>query len=92
MEELLADALGDAMVKKAFWRRVLGANPEQARSWAQKVIDFLRDLVNKVGDLGSKAYFRDINEVRKVLGDAFAEWLADTGGTEEGNLALSKSG
>lgn len=76
LEELAADALGDALTDPQFLAALAKRNPSKFRQFVMAALDFFADIARKMGkvkDLGSSQYLSDINGLR----EAYAQMLAD---------------
>ncbi|MGH8118416.1 MAG: zeta toxin family protein, partial [Rhodanobacteraceae bacterium] len=69
VEELTADAVGDAMADPAFLDRMAKRNPGAFRELAQRFIDFINRILGRAKDLGSNKYLTDVARFRDELAD-----------------------
>jgi GGDEF domain-containing protein len=76
LEELAADALGDALTDPQFLASLAKRNPTKFRDFVMKALDYFSGLLRKIGrmkSLGSSDYLTDISGLR----DAYAQMLDD---------------
>ena len=97
LEELTANAVGDALTDRAFLERMAKESPGPFKRVAESFMRFLDGLLGRVRDLGSADYLQDVQAFRDVLADVLARYsprveagLADTREGDGGELMLSR--
>lgn len=80
IEELTADATGDAFTDPEFLEALAKRNPTVFSRIADAFIKFLNTLLGKVKDLGSDKYLNEVNVFRNKLLDVLGKYEPDRAG------------
>jgi len=78
LEELTADAVGDALTDRLFLRAMAKRNPSKFKQLADALLAFLDTMLGKVRDLGSSKYLTDVQAFRDVLADVMEQHAGGT--------------
>ncbi|MGO1069322.1 LPD38 domain-containing protein [Lysobacter sp. CA199] len=97
VEELTANAVGDALTDRKFLERMARESPAPFRRMADAFMRFLDDLVGRVRGLGSERYLSDVETFRDLLADVLAQFSERGDGgrpvdarSGEGELMMSR--
>lgn len=87
VEELTANAVGDALTDRAFLERMARESPAPFKRVADAFMRFLDDLLGRVRGVGSETYLQDVEAFRDVLADVLARYSprVDAAAAEEGS-------
>jgi hypothetical protein len=80
LEELTADAVGDALTDRTFLERMAKESGELFKRVADAFLAFLDSITGRVRDLGSNAYLADVQAFRDVLADVLKRYEAGRAG------------
>lgn len=72
-KEIIADALGDALAKPGFWKRLGNERPDLFRAVANAFRNFLNWVLTRLGSFNSNRYVADIAKAEQMLANALAE-------------------
>jgi hypothetical protein len=84
LEELTADAVGDALTDRAFLEGLAKRNPTRFRQLADAFVRFLDELLDRYRNLGSGDYLTDVEAFRSLLQDVLNRYTPASG---SGNAA-----
>lgn len=88
IEELTADAVGDALTDPKFLSAMAQRNPSKFKQLADAFLRFLDTMLGRVRDLGSNKYLSDVQAFRDVLADVLDRYVPDgtTGASEDASF------
>jgi hypothetical protein len=71
VDEHIGDLLGDALQDPDFWNKLADRNPEAFKSLAEKTIDWLNSVIDKLKGwaMGGGEHTRDLERARNMLAD-----------------------
>jgi len=71
VDEHIGDLLGDALQDPDFWNKLADRNPEAFKSLAEKTIDWLNSVIDKLKGwaMGGGEHTRDLEKARNMLAD-----------------------
>lgn len=78
VEELTADAVGDALTDRVFLTSMKQRNPSKFKELADAFIAFLDTMLGRIRDLGSNKYLTDVATFRALLADVMDEFEPGT--------------
>ncbi|MGH8115876.1 MAG: hypothetical protein ACREPJ_00980, partial [Rhodanobacteraceae bacterium] len=91
VEELTADAVGDALADRGFLERMAKRNPSAFREMARRFVDFINGFLGRARDLGSNKYLTDVARFRDELADVLDRYAAgERGGGGKDGVAFDR--
>lgn len=93
VEELTANAVGDALADRAFLDRMARESPGPFKRVADAFLKFLDGMLDRARGLGSEKYLKDVAAFRDVLADVLAQYSprVEAGLTRDGRSELMLS-
>ena len=91
VEELTADAVGDAMTNREFLEELGRRNPTVFRQVVDAFVAFLDRLLGRGRNLGSNAYLRDVRKFRDTLLEVLAQFQPGQGARPQSAPVFSRT-